>query len=377
MDKVYLMTPGPTQVPQNVLLSQAQEIVHHRKPQYREVFAHVLESLKQVFCTKEDVLLFCSSGTGAMEAAVANILSKEDKALVVVGGKFGERWAQLCNAFGVQTVCINIEWGHAVSAEQIAEALKENAPIKAVFTTLVETSTATVTDIESIAKITSGTETLLVVDAVSALCTEELRFDEWGVDVAVAGSQKGLMMPPGLSFAAVSKKAWEAVKVSDLPKYYFSFLSAKKALQKKETPFTPPVSLIFALKEALDLIIQEGIEEVIKRHRLLAEATREGVKAMGLALLSSSPSNAVTAVLCDEAESVIKSMEKDFGIVLASGQEHLKGRIFRIAHMGYVQQTDILHTLSALEMVLHSLGKEGKMGEGTRAALEVFGGKDA
>jgi len=372
--KYYLMSPGPTSIPHEVSLEEAKPIVHHRTAAYEEIFTRVNEDLKYLFQTQNDVFTFASSGTGAMEAAVANLLSAGDTALVVRGGKFGERWGEICKVYGVEFIPIDVEWGCAVTPTEIEDKLKQNPNIKAVFTQLCETSTATLMPIEEIGKVVAKTNACLVVDAVSGLGVDEFRMDEWQVDVVAVGSQKGLMIPPGLAFISLSPKAWEMAKNSTLPKFYFSLEAAKKALKKGQTPYTPAVSLIYGLRKALDLIKQETIEQVWKRHRLLAEATRAGITALGLKLLSKSPANGVTGAFGpgeNDGGTIIKKYQQ-LGITVAEGQDSLKGKIFRIAHMGYADTFDVITAISALEMILMEMGYKFEIGRGVRAAEEVI-----
>jgi aspartate aminotransferase-like enzyme len=294
---------------------------------------------------------------------------------VVEGGKFGQRWVKICNAFGVEVIPVEIEWGEAVSPSVIEKLLNESPDAKAVFTTLCETSTGVKTDIRAVAEITGRTNAVLVVDAVSGLGAMELKMDEWGIDVVVSGSQKGIMLPPGLAFISLSKKAQKLVESSKLPKFYWDLKVYKKSMEKTDTPYTPAVSLMVALKEALKLIQDEGIENVWKRHALLAEATRQAVKALGLELFASSPADAVTSVkLPDNMDGVklYKIMKDDIGIQAAGGQAHLKGRIIRIAHLGYMDASDIILCISALEAALAKIGYPVKAGEGVKAAQKIL-----
>ena len=376
MQKRYLLAPGPTPVPPEVLAVMAQPIIHHRTPEYREIFAEVNDGLKYVFQTKNDVLTFASSGTGAMEAATANLLSPGDRVLVVEGGKFGERFREIGEAYGVEVVPIVVEWGKPVEPEVIKQKLKEEGNIKAVFTTLCETSTGVVNDIKAMGEIVKAEEAVLVVDAISGLGAVELRSDDWNVDVVVAGSQKGLMIPPGLAFVSVSEKAWKLVRESKLPKYYFSFLKAKKSLDKTDHPFTPAISLVIALREAIRKMKEEELEGVLRRHARLAEATRAAVIALGLKLFApQAPSNAVTAVKVPEGIdglALVKNMREKYGVTIAGGQSQLKGKIFRIAHLGYVDTFDLIVAISALEMALSELGYKTELGMGVKAAEEVL-----
>lgn len=375
MEKIYLFTPGPTTLPPEVLQSQSLPIIHHRTKEYSAVFEEMNEGLKYLFQTENDVLTFASSGTGAMEASVVNTLSPGDKALVVKGGKFGERWAGICEVFGVEVVPIDLEWGDAVDPQVVEDHLKKNSGIKAVLTTLCETSTGTLTDIRAIGEMVRKTNALLIVDAVSGLGADDMPADKWGVDICVAGSQKGMMTPPGLAFCSVSEKAWKAEETSSLPKYYWSFKESKKALGKGQTPYTPPVSLVVGLKTALDMIREEGVENVVARHARLAEACRAGVKALGLELLSKKPANALTAVKAPEGvdgEALKGTLDKKYGVKVAGGQAKLKGKIIRFAHLGYSATFDMITAISALEFSLRDLGYQVDLGAGVKAAQEVL-----
>ena len=376
MQKKYLLAPGPTPVPPEVLAAMARPIIHHRTPEYREIFAEVNEGLKYVFRTKKDVLTFAASGTGAMEASVANLLSPGDRVLVVEGGKFGERFREIGEAYGVEVVPIEVEWGKAVEPEVIRTKLKEEGDIKAVFTTLCETSTGVVNDVRAIGEIVKVEEAVLVVDAISGLGAVELRSDDWHVDVVVAGSQKGLMIPPGLAFVSVSEKAWKLARESKLPKYYFSFLKAKESLDKTDHPFTPAISLVIALREALRKMKEEELDNILCRHARLARATRAAVVALGLKLFApEAPSNAVTAVKVPEGidgVALVKNMRQKYGVTIAGGQSQLKGKIFRIAHLGYADTFDLTVAISALEMALSELGYKVELGMGMKAAEEVL-----
>ncbi len=377
MKKQYLLTPGPTPIPEDILLEMAKPIIHHRTPDFQNVVKQSEGGLQYVFQTKNEVLIFASSGTGAMEAAVANLLSPEDIAIVVKGGKFGERWAEICKAFNVEVVAIDVEWGEAAEPKLIEEALKKSKA-KAVFTTLCETSTGVTTDIEAIGKIVAKTDAVLVVDAISGLAASSLKTDAWGVDVVISGSQKGLMIPPGLSFASVSKKAWKLVEESKFPKYYFDFLKYRKSIQKTDTPYTPAITLMIGLAKALDRIKAEGLDDVLNRHKALALATRAAVVALGLELLApNAPSDAVTAVKVPreiDGLQVVKILKNKYGVWFAGGQGDLKGKIFRIAHMGYMNKFDLMVAISALEMVLLELGYKFSPGVGLTAAVEALVG---
>jgi len=368
-----LFTPGPTPVPQDVLLEMAKPITHHRLPVFEESFARVNEGLTYLFQTDNDVYTLTSSGTGGMEATVCNLLSRGDRALVVRGGKFGERWGELCDAYGVEFVPIDIEWGKSVDPRQIDDVLTDQPDIRAVFTTQSETSTGALNDIEAIGEVMRNYDALFVVDAITGLGVHNLEFDAWGVDAAVTGSQKGLMIPPGLAFVSLSDKAWSAVESSDLPKFYFSFEKAKTALGKGQNPFTPALTLIMGLELALKKIEEEGLDALFKRHQRLADATRAGVRAIGLELLADNPSNVLTSVRVPDSvdgKSFLACLREDLGIMFAGGQGDLKGKIFRVAHIGYFDDFDILVAVGGIERALKAVGHDVKLGSGLAAVQE-------
>jgi len=376
MRKNYLLTPGPTPLPPEVCEAMARPIIHHRTPQFQAILKEASNSLKHVFQTTNDVFIISSSGTGAMEAAVMNLLSCGDTALVVHGGKFGERWTEIAKAYGIDVEIIDVEWGKAVSPEEINKRLKANPKIKAVFTTLCETSTGVDNDIEKIAQVVKESPAVLVVDAISGLGAIDLKTDAWGVDVVVSGSQKGLMLPPGLGFISVSSKAWKLVEASKSPRYYLDLRKAKKALDKNDTPFTSSITLIIALNEALKMIMQDGLEYIFARHKKMALAVRSAAKALGLELFAPTAcSDAVTAVKVPggiDGEKLVKTMRDTYGVTIAGGQDELKGKVFRIAHMGFIAEFDIIIGLSCLEKVLFEMGYKFNLGAGIKAAEEVF-----
>ncbi|MEE8360247.1 MAG: alanine--glyoxylate aminotransferase family protein [Candidatus Omnitrophota bacterium] len=343
MKEKLLMTPGPTPVPEEIRSMMAQPLIHHRTPEYREIFKQVSNDLKTVFKTDNDCLVFASSGTGAMEASVVNTLSPGDKAIVVRGGKFGERYYELCEAYGVECIPIDIEWGTAPDPGIIKEALLKNKEVKAVFTELCETSTATVYDIKVLGEIVKNTEAILVIDAISGLGADDLETDKWGVDIAVGSSQKALMLPPGLSFCSVSPKAWDMVKDSKLPKYYYDFKKYKKSKETDDTPFTPAITLTIGLKRALEMINSAGIDNILKDCRTMADTLRSAALELGLEIFSKSPSNALTALKLPEEKdsSLLVRAIKKRGIVVANGQGYLKGKIIRVAHMGEIKREDV------------------------------------
>ncbi len=365
-DEPILLTPGPTPVPPEVREVMARPIPHHRTPEFQRILKEVAAELKTIFGTAQEVLLLTSSGTGAMEAAVTNLLSPKDQAIVVRGGKFGERWAELCEAHGISVIPIDPPWGKPLGKEhgdQIQTALKRERRIKAVFTTLCETSTGVRFDVREIAeRVHRESDALVVVDAVSGLMADPFAMDAWGIDVAVAGSQKGLMLPPGLSFIALSDRAWAAVPKSQCSKYYFDLTLARQAWADGDTPFTPAISLIMGLAESLRMIKALRPDRIIATHEAHAEMVREKIRALGLELYtdSSCASNAVTAVKVPpgiDGKEILKRLKTEHGIVLAGGQgKELAGRIFRIATMGAIGAEEIHRALAALEQVLTEMG---------------------
>ncbi len=375
MKKEYLLAPGPTAVPPEALAAAARPIVHHRAPAYEALVAEVRAGLKYLFQTEQEVITLCSSGTGAMEAAVVNTMSPRETALVIQGGKFGERWGEICEAYGVTVIPIDVEWGKSVDPEQVKTALAKYPEISAVFATHSETSTGVLHDVEALARIVRRAPTLLVVDAVSSLGATDLPMDAWGIDVVVSGSQKGLMIPPGLGFCALSEKAWATVKRSRLPKYYFDLAEERKEIVKNQTVFTPAVSLVVALKEALDLIRKEGLPNVFARHDTLARATRAGVSALGLQLVTERPSPALTALWPPKgiaAKALLTTLRDKYGVTMIGGQGKWEGKILRIAHLGYAGPFDVIVALSSLEFALADHGYPVKIGEGVRAAQEIL-----
>lgn len=351
------MTPGPTPVPQRIADKMAEPIIHHRTSEYMEVFKEVSEGLKSVFKTKNDCFVFTSSGTGAMEASVVNILSPGDKAIVIVGGKFGERYYEICRAYGIDAVPIKIEWGTSPDPGVVRDAISKNGPVKAVFAELCETSTATVYDIKGIGEVVRNTQAALVVDAISGLGADDLETDRWGVDIAVSASQKALMLPPGLSFCSVSEKAWRMVRESRIPKYYYDFNKYKKAKEKDDTPFTPGITLTIGLKEALRVINSRGIDSVIKECAGMAKALRGAAKGLALEVFSIAPSNAVTALKTPEgkdADALIKAIKRK-GITVAGGQDSLKGKVIRVAHMGGITPADVVRVISVIREAMREV----------------------
>ncbi|MCB4205539.1 alanine--glyoxylate aminotransferase family protein [Deferribacterales bacterium Es71-Z0220] len=377
MLKKYLLAPGPTMVPERVLLDMAMPVIHHRTSEFSKIFSEAREKLKKVFGTKEDVLILASSGTAAMEAAVVNTLSVGDKVLVVNAGKFGLRWKEIATTFGLDVVSIDLEWGRSVTPYQIEEKLIEHPDIKAVLMQASETSTTVYHPVEEIAKIVSLRENmLLIVDGITSVGVVETKMDEWGVDIIVSGSQKAFMLPPGLSFIAMSKKAWKMAESSNIPKYYLNLKKELKSQQKDTTAWTPAVNLIIGLNTALGMMLDEGLENVYKRHAICAEATREAMKALGFELLAKNiPSNAATGIILPEdfdGGKFVKYMREDIGVTFAGGQDHLKGKIIRISHLGYHDIFDTIVAVSALELGFKKFGLDIEFGRGVGACQEVI-----
>ena len=378
MKKTHLFAPGPTPIPPEALLAMAHPILHHRTPEYEALLAEVREGLKVLFQTTEEVLLFAASGTGGMEAAVVNTLSPGEKALVIRGGKFGERWGEICQAYGVNFTPIDVPYGKAVDPGLVAAALAKDPQIAVVLSTYSETSTGVLHDIKAIAEAVRKTPTLLVVDAITSLGVMDVPMDDWGLDVVVAGSQKALMLPPGLAMVGVSRKAWAAVERSRLPKYYFDFAAEQKHLLKNQSRFTPAISLVVGLRETLRMIRSEGLPNIFRRHERLAAAMRAGITALGLELFAERPSPAVTAVLVPkgiDGGAILNTLRTRHGVIIAGGQGSMKGKIFRLATMGYADSSDVVVALSALELTLSEVGYPVKLGDGIRAAQEVLQGQ--
>jgi len=373
--KNFILAPGPTPVPPEVLLKMAQPIIHHRTPQFEAILAEAIGQLKEMLRTSNETLILTSSGSGALEAALVNTLGSDEKALVVRGGKFGERWGNICDAFGIPFTPIDIEWGTAVDPETIREHLEADPGIGIVCITLCETSTATVTDVEAIGRIVCKTDAVLAVDGISSAGAIPLETDAWGVDLLAVGSQKALMLPPGLAALAVSEKAWARIDAAPSRSFYFSLKHARKAHQKRSTPWTPALTLVIGLRESLRLIHEEGVETIWARCALQAKAVRAAAAALGLELLSSSPADCVTAIRLPESvdgAAVVKKMRDEYGVTVAGGQEQLKGKICRISHMGYVTRFDLIVAVSALEMALADAGADIPLGAGVAAMQRVF-----
>ena len=376
MKKYQLMAPGPTPVPSNVLLAMAQPIVHHRTPEYEALFTEITAGLKRLFQTAQDVIPLTCSGTGVLEASVVNTLSAGDTAVVVRAGKFGERWVEIARAYGVNVVELVAPFGETVPAARIEEALAKTPGVKAVLCQHSESSTGVLHDVRSYAAVTARHAAILVVDAVSSLGIADLPMDAWGIDIVVAGSQKGLMLPPGLAFCALSEKAWAATKTATLPKYYFDLGKERASNAKKDARFTPAVTIMVGLREVLRMLEAEGYPNVFRRHDRLARATRAGVEALGLEVFAKvTPSPALTAVMPPrgiDSEKIVAAYAKSHNITIAGGQAEMKGKLFRLGHMGYAADFDVIIGLAGLEQVLAELGVPVDFGSSVRAAQKVF-----
>jgi len=373
--KYYLLSPGPTPVPEKVLSAAAEPIIHHRTPEFSDIFMATTEGLKYVYQTDQDVFILTSSGSGAMETAVVNTLCPGDKVITLNGGKFGERWGKICRVYGAEVKEIVLDWGEPFTKEQLAVELQAQPDTRAVFSTLSETSSGTIYDIQGYGEVIADTDAILVVDGISGLGATPCPMDEWKVDILVAGSQKSFMIPPGLAYIAFSAKAWELVEKSTLPKFYFDARAAKKSIGKRTTPWTPAVTLIIQQKKALEIIQSMGLEKLFEHHRILGDATRKAVQAVGLELLSKNPGNILTAVKIPtgvDGVQFVKLMQGKYGAYIAGAQDPHKGEFFRIAHLGYMGGFDIITAISAMEMTLSELGYDFESGRAIKAAEEVL-----
>ena len=377
--KEYLLIPGPTPVPNRVLTAMGKQMINHRGPSFSSIIKEIVEGVKWAYQTKNDVITLTTSGTGGMESAIVNFLSPGDKVLSLNIGAFGNRFAKIAKAYGADVDEVKFERGKAVGLKTVEEKLSsdKDKKIKAVLVQQNETSTGVLNDIESIAKAAKKHGALIIVDAVSGLLTAPLKTDEWELDVVVSGSQKAFMVPPGLAFVAVSKKAWAAHENAKMPRFYFDFKAAMKFAEIGETPWTPAVSVIYGMQEAIRMLKEEGLENIFARHDKMSKAVRAGVKALGLKLLAgdSIASKAVTAVFPPEgmdADALRKKIREKYGVVLAGGQEDLKGKVFRIGHLGYIDKMELLAAMAALEIELVELGSKIKQGAGVAAMEEIL-----
>jgi serine---pyruvate transaminase len=376
-EKRYLFTPGPTPVPPEVLAALAEPMIHHRARDYRDIYERCLTRLRDVYRTQNDVLMFTASGTGAFESAVANLTTPGDRQLVLSAGNFGERWAGMVKAFGAELVHVQLEWGETPEPDDLRAALAAAGDVRVVYLTHSETSTGVVCDIQALAAVAKEAGALVVVDAVSSLGAVPLETDGWELDVVVSGSQKALMCPPGLAFVSVSPAALEAAARSTAPRYVLDWERTRKAQAKLDAPFTPAISIVRALDVALGLLLDEGLEGAFDRHARLGRACREGAKAMGLELFSPDEerSAVVTAIRAPEGvdgTEVVSALRDRFGITIANGQGVLKGKVFRIGHIGWFDVFDITTALAAVELALADAGAEIERGVAVTRALDAW-----
>jgi aspartate aminotransferase-like enzyme len=377
MKKTYLLTPGPTPIPESVISVFARPIIHHRTPAFQKLFENVKTGLKKLFQTEQDVIILAATGTGAMDAAVSNVFKKGDTVITVNCGKFGERWTKIAKVYGLKPVELKYAPGDSLKISDFEKTLRDHPDTKAILFQASETSTGVLNPTKEICEVAKRAGVLTVCDAITACGVFDLPMDAWGIDVLITGSQKALMIPPGLAFIALSQKAWAASESSDLPKFYFNLKKERESLAKNQTAWTPAISLIQGLEESLRIIHEEGIHECFKRHDLLARATRNAVKALGLEILAKdAPSLAVTAVKVPasikEGKLIPKTMKDKYGVTIAGGQDELEGKIFRLSHFGYCSHFDITTAISCLELVLNELGHPFQLGAGVTAVLKTF-----
>jgi aspartate aminotransferase-like enzyme len=379
MRKKYIMAPGPTEVPAEVLVEAAKPVIHHRTPQYRKILTEVVDGMKYVLGTENNVYVIGASGTGAMEMAVANTVNAGDKIIVASIGVFGDRWEAIAKVYGANIVKIAAEWGTAVKPAELKKALDENPDAVAVFTTLNETSTGVYNDIEAFGKLTANHKAILVVDGISGIGAQPFYMDKWNVDIIAVGSQKGLMIPPGLAYIAASKKAWAVIENCKSPKFYFDMKKYEKAATKEkmpDTPFTSAVSLVCQQAAALKLIKEEGIEKVWERHEKLSKAVREGIKALGLELFAKeNPAVVLCSVVVPEGidgKALMKKIRDEYGISMAGGQGKMEGKLLRIGTLGYTDRFDAVMGVAAAEMALKDMGAKIETGKGVKRTMEVL-----
>lgn len=380
MKKSYIMTPGPVPISNEVLIEHGRPLMHHRSPEFSKIFAEVTDKLKKFMQTTNDVFILTSSGTGAMEAAVTNTFSKGDKVLVVNAGNFGERFKKISMTFGLNVISLDYEWGQSAIPSDIKKALDENPDIKGVMIQQSETSTGILNNIESVGKIVKNYPAILIVDAISGIGASEIKVDEWGLDIVCGGSQKAISAPTGIAFISVSRKAWEMIEKSDIPKFYFSLNAAKKYADKNppQTPWTPGISIIVAMNKALDMFFEEGREKVYERHRVNALAVQKACEKLCLEMLVSDTASrgvSVTSIKVPEGidgKLLTKTMRIKYGVTVAGGQGKLQGLIFRIGHLGYVGIFDVLVAIAALEFALKEQGWKFELGTGTTEVQKIF-----
>ncbi len=377
MKRNLLLTPGPTQVPPQLCEVMGRPIIHHRTPQFQEFLKQVVAGLKELLYTQHDVYILAGSGSAAMEASVVNLLNPGDKAIAVDGGKFGERWVELCQTYKANTIVHKVEWGKAPLASDIEKLLKANPDTKAVFVTLAETSTGVSPDIKAIGEVVKNYPAILVVDAVSGFAVQEIRQDAWHVDMICSGSHKGLMLPPGVAFISASPKAIDVINQCTTPRYYLDLRECKKAMKNADTPFTPAIGVVIGMAESINMIKKEGLENMFARFIRLGQAVRIGCKALGLELFpdANCATNVLSAMKLPEGvdgEKLVKIMRDTYGITVAGGQDKLKGKVIRLAHMGALDEFDILTGLACLEKVLHQLNYKFELGASLTAAQKFL-----
>lgn len=373
--KYRLLSPGPTPVPERVLLAMGGPMLHHRTPAFEAVFKRCRAGLAKVFGTTGDVLTLASSGTGAFEAGMVSTLSPGDKVVAVHNGKFGERWAKMARAVGMQVTEVKTPWGRTTAVEDVAAALKATPDARALLAVWSESSTGARQPIEAFADLTGGTDTLLMVDAITACGVWPMNMDSLGVDVLVTGSQKALMLPPGLGFVALSPKAWAAAEKAKAARFYFDLRRERDAQQKNQSAFTPAVGLVLGLAEALNMLDEEGLDNVYARHARMARATRAAVTAMGFSLFAQTPADSITSITSTphlDADKLYKHLRDRWNMTIAGGQDHLKPSVFRVAHLGHYDDLDILTVISAVETACHQLGYKLPLGAGVAAAQQVL-----
>lgn len=377
MKKKYLLAPGPTPVPETVALEMAAPMVHHRTPQFSKIFAQTAKDAKYLFQTKQDVLILAATGTGGMESCICNLFSPGDKLLVVNGGKFGERWGKIGESYGMQVIWHNVEWGQAVDPKEIESILAKDKDICGVLVQACDTSTTVAHPVEELSRLTrERNDILLVVDGITGVGVHPLPMDEWKIDALVTGSQKALRLPPGLALVALSEKAWKFADRSKCPRFYFDLKKERKNLASQTSAYTPAVSLVIGLHKVLKDIKEEGLEKVHQRNNRLARATRAAVQALGLKLIApQAPADSATGFFVPagiDGAKLVKSLRDDFGVTMAGGQGHWKGKIVRIAHLGYVDTFDTVVAIAAVEMVLRKFGHKIEFGKGVAAAQEIL-----
>ncbi len=378
LDKNYLYTPGPTPIPPQVAAAMSQPMMGHRSREFADLHAQIVEKAKQVFQTTNDLFVLTSSGTGGLETAIANTVSPGDRVLALITGNFGERFAKIAAAYGAEVTKLEFPWGTAVDMEEVAQVWEKEGPFKVVLATHNETSTGVTNDIAALGSFLADTDALLLVDAISSMGAMDIRTDEWHVDLMVTGSQKALMLPPGLALISVSPKAWQIIERNSGVSFYFSLLEARKSFANNNTPWTPAVSLFYGLDAALDLILGEGLSQVFQRHARMAAAARAGVRALGLQLLAEDDgiaSHTVTAFLPGaeiSAGDLSKMLKQEMGVSFAGGQGKLKGKLLRLGHMGYCTELDVVMAVAALEMALFKMGAPVELGAGVKAAQQAL-----